>query len=67
MASNQKLYSTLESKIKKNKLFKLIKKNNDYSLKILKKNYEIIINTETDNIFTNILKKIMRVSLIRLL
>ena len=49
MASNKKLYSTLERKIKKNKLFKLIKKNNDYSLKLLKKNYEIIINTETNN------------------
>ncbi len=47
--SYKKLYASLERKIIKNKKIKLFKKNFDYSLKAIKKNYDIIINTETDN------------------
>ena len=49
-----KLYNSIEADLKKNKLIKLYKKNQDDSLKCLNRDYELIINTETDN---NISKK----------
>ena len=49
-----KLYNSLEADLKKSNLIKLHKKNQDESLKCLNRNYELIINTETDN---NISKK----------
>ena len=49
IAHYSKLYNSIESNLKKNYLIKLRKKERDDSLKFLNQNYELIINTETDN------------------
>ena len=50
MVSYNTLYKSLESKLKKNKHIKIKKKKSQsFFLKLIKKNYEIIIITETNN------------------
>ena len=50
MTSYNSFYKTLETKLKKNKLFKIKKKNKSRSfLELIKKNYEIIIIADINN------------------